>query len=188
MERTNGQDNAIRYELTVTPQEARSGATRLLSRNNKRLEVNIPAGVITGSVVKLTNAQQVTDGQAGDILIDIKVAGAENSRQDEYVIEVTDANFTDEVLNSSLPVVVDFWAPWCSPCLMMAPIMGQAAMQYQGRFKFCKINVDENPSSAATYKAMSIPMLLVFKNGQVVDRSVGAQPAARLKAWLDSLG
>jgi len=186
MPETTGRENDVHYELNVTAEEARRGATRLLSRNGKRLEVNIPAGVASGNVVKLTNALQVTDGRAGDILIDVQVIKAAENRQPGEIIEVTDANFENEVLKSSLPVVVDFWAPWCSPCHMMAPVMSDAALQYEGRFKFGKLNVDENPASAANYKAMSIPMLLIFKNGQVVDRSVGAIPLAQLKNWLDA--
>jgi thioredoxin 1 len=108
----------------------------------------------------------------------------------EAVRDVTDASFATEVLQASnaKPVVVDFWAPWCGPCRMMAPVMDQAATKYRGRFKFCKINVDENPSTASQYQAMSIPMLLIFKNGQVADRSVGAISAARLEAWLEKSG
>jgi thioredoxin 1 len=82
---------------------------------------------------------------------------------------------------------VDFWAPWCGPCRMMAPIMDEAAVQYQGKLKFCKINVDENQQSAGRYKAMSIPLLIFFKGGQVVEQSLGAIPAAQLKTKLDSL-
>ncbi|HEX7475235.1 MAG TPA: thioredoxin [Dehalococcoidales bacterium] len=104
------------------------------------------------------------------------------------VVVTTDAAFEKEVLKSTLPTVVDFWAPWCGPCRMMAPVMDQAATKYRGRFKFCKINVDENPSTASQYQAMSIPMLLIFKNGQVADRSVGAISAARLEAWLEKSG
>jgi thioredoxin 1 len=185
-----GTESTIRYELILTAEEARQGTSKTLPRRNKHLQVNIPAGVSTGSVVKLTNALQVTDGQAGDILISIKVQAGESAQPESApagVVEINDANFESEVLQSGLPVVVDFWAAWCGPCRMMSPVVEEAAKQYQGKYKFCKINVDENPGMASRYQAMSIPMLLFFKNGQVVDRSVGAIPAAQLRARLDEL-
>jgi thioredoxin 1 len=180
----------ISYEITLTAEEAMKGVTRILPRNGKRLQVNIPQGVNSGSVVKLNNALQVTDGRPGDILIKIKVKVEEKVSPEATpaeVVEINDSNFESEVLQSGLPVTVDFWAPWCAPCRMMAPVMEEAANQYQGRIKFCKINVDENPGMASQYQAMSIPMLLFFKNGQVVERSVGALPANQLKAKLDAL-
>jgi thioredoxin 1 len=185
-------DTKVNYELALTDEEARRGTVNVLTRNNKRLQVSIPAGVVTGSVVKLSNALHVTDGRPGDILIQIKVKAEEFSRPVQAnapagVIEIDDNSFESEVLQSALPVVVDFWAPWCGPCKMMAPVMDKAAAQYQGKFKFCKINVDENPGAAGRYQAMSIPMLLFFKNGQVIDRSVGAIPEPQLVARLDSL-
>jgi thioredoxin 1 len=186
-----GQENPtapVRYEIALEAGEAASGVTRRLARNNKHLEVTIPAGVATGSVVKLTNALQLTDGRPGDILITIRVKeGAPAGQHPQGVVEIDDASFESEVLKSSLPVVVDFWAEWCGPCKMMAPVMEQAAEEYAGRFKFCKLNVDQNPASASQYQAMSIPLLLFFKNGQVAERSVGAIPASRLKPILDSL-
>ncbi|MDD5311698.1 MAG: thioredoxin [Dehalococcoidia bacterium] len=92
-----------------------------------------------------------------------------------------DASFTREVLQSKLPVVVDFWAPWCGPCRMIAPIMDKLSGRYSGRMKFCKINVDENPASASQFQAMSIPLLVFFKDGEEVDRSVGALPESELR-------
>jgi thioredoxin 1 len=180
----------VTYELALTAEEARQGTTKLLLRNNKRLQVNIPAGVVTGRLVKLNNALQVTDGKSGDILIRINVKAEEFTRPapaPAAVVEIRDSTFEDEVLRSSLPVVVDFWAPWCGPCRMMGPIMDKAAEEYQGKFKFCKINVDENPSSASQYQAMSIPLLIFFKNGQPVDKSLGAIPESQLRSKLDSL-
>lgn len=187
-----GQNAAnVQYELIITQEEAVRGASRVLQRNNKRLQVNIPGGVTTGSVVKLTNALQVTDGRPGDILVKIKIKSEEQPPQTEStpegVIEVTDSNFDSEVLNSKFPVVVDFWAPWCVPCRMMAPIMGEASQQYEGKMKFCKLNVDENPASAQRFQAMSIPMLLFFKNGQMVEKSVGAISAPQLRAKIEAV-
>lgn len=193
MSEVSGQENAtqqIRYEIALEAEEAGRGVTRLLTRKNKRLEVNIPAGVTTGSVVKLRNALQITDGHPGDILISIKIKeeGPISGRGPKAeVIEVDDGSFEFEVLKSDLPVVVDFWAPWCGPCKMMAPVMEKAAEEYAGRFKFCKINVDDNSVMAGHFQAMSIPMLLFFKKGEVVEKNVGAIPESQLRQILDSL-
>jgi thioredoxin 1 len=193
MNENTSQENAVQpvhYEIALEAEEAGTGVTRLLTRKNKRLEVVIPAGVSTGSVVKLTNALQVTDGRPGDILITIRVKDGAKASQGEVkagVIEISDSSFENEVLKSDLPVVVDFWAAWCGPCKMMAPVMEKAAEEYAGRFKFCKINVDDNPAMAAQYKAMSIPMLLFFKKGEEVERRVGAIPESQLKPILEGL-
>jgi thioredoxin 1 len=186
----NSENRPAQYELTISEQEAMAGVQKILTRNGKRLQVNIPAGVITGNVVKLSNALQITDGCMGDIIIKILVKSerpAAETSGPTGVIEINDGNFEGEVLKADLPVVVDFWADWCGPCRMMAPIMEKAAAQYQGRFKFCKINVDQNPVMASEYQAMSIPLLLFFKAGQVVDKSLGAIPETQLIAKLDSL-
>jgi thioredoxin 1 len=180
----------VSYELTLTQEEAESGTSKLLSRNNKRLQVKIPAGVISGNTIKLANALQTTDSRPGDILILIKIKARSPRAESSIpagVIEINDNTFNKEVLKSSLPVVVDFWADWCGPCRMMAPVMEKMAVQYHGKFKFCKINVDANPGMASQYQAMSIPLLLFFSNGQVIDRSVGATPESQLKAKLDTL-
>ena len=176
--------NSVRYELAITGEEARLGTKKLLSRQGKRLEVNIPAGVITGSMVKLSNALQVTDGHPGDILIQIEVKGEE---MPAGVIEINDGNFEDEVLKSSLPVVVDFWAPWCGPCRMIAPITEKLAQEYQDRLKFCKINIDENRLAAEKYMVMSIPLLLLFKGGKVIEQSTGAVPESELRSKVESV-
>ena len=100
---------------------------------------------------------------------------------------ISDGTFKQEVLSSSLPVIVDFWAPWCGPCRMIGPIMDKLSGQYAGRIKFCKINVDENPQSAAQYQAMSIPLLVFFKGGGEVGRSVGALPESALRSKIESI-
>ncbi|MGQ9463234.1 MAG: thioredoxin [Candidatus Fervidibacter sp.] len=90
------------------------------------------------------------------------------------VKEVDKTNFEEEVLKSEVPVMVDFWAPWCAPCLMIAPIVERLAERYEGQLKVVKLNVDENQEYAIRYRVMSIPTLLFFKDGQAVDRIIGA--------------
>ncbi len=89
------------------------------------------------------------------------------------VKEVDKTNFEQEVLQSDIPVMVDFWAPWCVPCRMIAPLVERLAEQYAGRLKVAKLNVDENHELAIRYQVMSIPTLIFFKNGQVIDRIIG---------------
>lgn len=102
------------------------------------------------------------------------------------VTEFTDANFQTEVLNSSQPVLVDFWAPWCGPCRMIAPMIQELASEYTGSVKVGKINIDESPSAATNYGVSSIPTLMIFKGGEVVDRFVGVQPKNRLQQAMDA--
>ena len=173
---------SVRYELAVEAEEARLGTKKILSRQGKRLEVNIPEGVVTGSTVKLTNALQLTDGYPGDILIQIKV---KEKKMSAGVIEITDGNFEDEVLKCSLPVLVDFWAAWCGPCRMIAPVTEKLAQEFTGKIKFCKLNVDENRQTSQKYQVMSIPTLLFFKNGEVVEQSVGAVPESELRSKVE---
>ena len=94
--------------------------------------------------------------------------------------EVTDDTFEAEVLKSQLPVLVDFWAPWCGPCRAVAPVVDEIATKYNGRLKVLKINTDENPKTAQSYRISGIPSLLVFKNGQPVEQVVGAVPESTL--------
>ena len=91
-------------------------------------------------------------------------------------VEVNDANFKTEVLESELPVLVDFWAGWCQPCRMVAPLVEEIAREYEGELKVCKINIDEASATASEYGIMSIPTLVIFKGGQAVDKIVGAVP------------
>jgi len=103
------------------------------------------------------------------------------------VTDITDQNFDDEVLKSTLPVLVDIWAPWCGPCRMVEPVVDKLAEKYDQRFKFCRLNVDQNPQSATNYQIMSIPTLIFFKDGQMVDRVVGAVPERVLEPKIEAL-
>ncbi len=100
------------------------------------------------------------------------------------VIELTSQNFESEVLKSDVPVLVDFWAPWCGPCRMVSPIVDEIAEEVQGKAKVGKVNVDEQGDLAAQFGVMSIPTIMVFKNGEAVSTSVGAKPKAELLAML----
>ena len=102
-------------------------------------------------------------------------------------VHITEQNFNGEVLNADLPVLADFWAPWCAPCRMIAPIVEDLATEYEGRLKVAKIDVDENPDLAARYNVQSIPTLAVFKGGTLVKRIVGYVPKAELKRHVDAV-
>ena len=100
--------------------------------------------------------------------------------------EITQENFIREVIESEELVVLDFWAPWCGPCKMIAPIMEQLNDEYEGRVKFAKLNVDENPRIANDFKVTSIPTVMMFKNGNVVDTSVGFKPKQILEQTINN--
>jgi thioredoxin 1 len=103
------------------------------------------------------------------------------------VIDINDKTFEEEVIKSNIPVMLDLWAPWCGPCRMVAPVVEKLSGDYQGKIKFCKLNVDQSPETAAKYHVMSIPTLLFFKEGKVIDTVIGAVPERTLKPKLDNL-
>ena len=100
-------------------------------------------------------------------------------------INATDADFQGTVLDSDVPVLVDFWAPWCGPCRMIAPALEELAEEYQGRAKVVKIDIDQNKATALKYHVRSIPMLLLFKDGQLQDTQIGAVGKGQLAALID---
>jgi thioredoxin 1 len=101
--------------------------------------------------------------------------------------EVTDSDFDKEVLEAGKPVLVDFWAPWCGPCRMVAPIVEELADEYDGKVEFVKLNTDDNPNTAVKYGIRSIPTLLVFKDGEPVGQIIGFRPKSDLKQRLDAV-
>ena len=108
------------------------------------------------------------------------------------LLQVNDTNFSTEVLNSNLPVLVDFWATWCHPCRSISPLIEELAKEFAGRVKVAKLNIEENPGTPGKYRVMSIPTLILFKGGKIVDQIVGAVPKAenlkKLEAAIVALG
>lgn len=102
-------------------------------------------------------------------------------------IQLTDASFDKDVLQSAEPVLVDFWAPWCGPCRMLAPLLEELAKEYSGKVKVAKINTDEHPNAASKFKISAIPTLLFFKGGKLEDQMVGVHSKAEIKKTLDNL-
>ncbi|MEE9520582.1 MAG: thioredoxin [Dehalococcoidales bacterium] len=103
------------------------------------------------------------------------------------VVDVSDQNFDNEVIKSTLLVLVDLWAPWCSPCRMVAPVIEKLAEKYNGKVKFCRVNVDDNSQTPTKYGVMSIPTLMFFKDGKAVDTVIGAVLEQALQSKIDAL-
>ena len=104
-----------------------------------------------------------------------------------HPVTVTDSNFQAEVIDSDVPVLVDFWASWCSPCKMIAPIVEELASEYEGKVKVAKVDVDANPATPGMFGIMSIPTLMIFRGGKAEERIVGYQPKNSLKAKIDAV-
>ena len=104
----------------------------------------------------------------------------------EHILHVTDANFKAEVLESATPVLVDYWAEWCGPCKMIAPILEEVAKEYGGKLKVAKLNIDENPKTPGDYGIRGIPTLILFKGGNVEATKIGALSKSQLAAFIDS--
>jgi thioredoxin 1 len=102
----------------------------------------------------------------------------------QNVVELTDANWESEVINSSVPVLVDFWAPWCGPCRIIAPVVEKLASEFAGQIKVGKLNTDDNPGVSMRYGIRAIPTIMMFKNGEVVDTRVGVQPEDSLRKMI----
>jgi thioredoxin 1 len=103
------------------------------------------------------------------------------------VTDISDGEFEQKVIKSSVPVLIDFWAPWCVPCKMVAPVVEKLSHKYNGKMNFFKINIDENPRTPARFQVMSIPSLMIFKNGKVVETVVGAVPERNLVSRIDGV-
>ena len=104
----------------------------------------------------------------------------------EYITNISDDSFEEDVLNAAGPVLVDYWAEWCGPCIMIAPVLDEIARDYQGKVKVCKLNIDHNQDTPARFGVRGIPTLMLFKNGNVEATKVGALSKSQLAAFLDS--
>lgn len=104
----------------------------------------------------------------------------------EYITNISDDSFEEDVLNAAGPVLVDYWAEWCGPCKMIAPVLDEIARDYQGKVKVCKLNIDHNQDTPAHFGVRGIPTLMLFKNGNVEATKVGALSKSQLAAFLDS--
>ncbi len=104
----------------------------------------------------------------------------------EHILQISDAEFDEKVLKSATPVLVDFWAEWCGPCKMIAPILEEIAVEYQGRVTIAKVNIDNNPGTPQRYGVRGIPTMILFKDGEVLATKVGALAKSQLAAFIDA--
>jgi thioredoxin len=174
-------DNPVarqRYQVTGTPAlvAVRSGQVMTRAGSVSPADLEKHANYLLGKGPK----PETTDGAASRPSGAAQSAGTET--QASGPITVTDATFDQEVMRSPLPVLVDFWAPWCGPCRMTEPVVEKLARENPGRLKVAKINVDENPSLSMRYGVQSIPTMMVVKDGQIVDRWAGALPEGPLRS------
>lgn len=120
------------------------------------------------------------------ILVDVIKILKETKMSNDLILNVTDADFDKEVLQSQLPVLLDFWAPWCAPCKMIAPILESIAPEYQGKIKIVKINVEENSQTPAKFGIRQIPTLMIIKNGEAAATKVGTLSKGQLEAFINA--
>ena len=115
------------------------------------------------------------------------ILNSRKTKGEKMLVDVTDKTFESEVLKSDVPVLIDMWAPWCGPCRMVAPVLEKLSGQYEGKVKFCRLNVDENQVTPSQYGVRSIPNMLFIKDGKVVDTAIGALPEFMLQDKVDGL-
>lgn len=139
----------------------------------------IAASLLTGCGESPTSTSQSTGSAGGE-----HSKGTTGSAEESNIKEISDATFEQEVIKSDLPVLVDFWAPWCGPCRMMGPIVEELSKENSGKLKVVKVNIDDNTKTAESYNIRSIPTLFIFKDGKLVDQIVGAVPKTSLASTI----